>query len=131
MTTLHDLLDTRSDQIVRRFVTKVKQAGSAPPGVTTSQLVDHIPTFLRSLARRFGSDGASESSLARADAAAREHAEHTWKLGYDLAGLVREYGHLRQAILELAHECDVALTFRDFDVLGRCLNDGIAEAVTE
>ena len=85
MTTLHELLSEQTEDVVRRFVAKVKQGGSAPPGVTSSQLVDHIPSFLRSLAQRFATGGASESSLERADAAAREHAEHTWKLGYDLA----------------------------------------------
>jgi len=129
---LLDLLTTHRDEIVARFVAEVQLKDLSPPGVPHSLLVDHIPNFLdeivAELARldgvRFSDDAVDTSTTAR------QHGEQRWTLGYDLEGVIREYGVLRHAILESAKGSGSVVTVDEFDVLAKCLSVGVAEAAT-
>jgi signal transduction histidine kinase/ActR/RegA family two-component response regulator len=130
---LRDLLTDHRDDIVARFVSAVQQKDLAPPGLAPPLLVDHIPQFLDEILEelndggqvRFSRDAIDESSTAR------RHGGQRWSLGYDLEGVVREYGILRHAILEAAKITGSTLTIDEFDILAKCLNVGVAEAATE
>jgi hypothetical protein len=62
--------------------------------------------------------------------AARKHGGQRWGLGYDLEGLVREYGVLRHCISQIAMDAGVTITLEEFETLAKCLNVGVAEATT-
>ena len=72
-----------------------------------------------------GQDAGDESGTAR------KHGEQRWSLGYDLAGLIREYGVLRHIILSISKEQQLPLDIDDFDVLSKCLSVGVADAASE
>ena len=57
----------------------------------------------------------------------RELSEH----GFTVDQVVHDYGDLCQAITDLATERDVAIEIDEFRTLNRCLDNGIADAVTE
>lgn len=65
------------------------------------------------------------------DTSARQHGEQRWNLGYDVEGLVREYGVLRQAIVQTAKSAGTPLSADEIDTLARYLNVGISAAVAE
>src|SRR5688572_18052692 len=132
-TTLHQLLIEHPDDILSRFGSQVRQTEVTPPGLSRPLLVDHIPAFLDEIAEELASgSGVHSTEDARSKSTtARRHGELRWRLGYDIAGLVREYGILRHAIMDEAKACGVALTIDDFDVVGKCLNVGVAEAISE
>ncbi|MEJ7728377.1 MAG: ATP-binding protein [Polyangiaceae bacterium] len=128
---LEQLLTQQRDAIVARFVADVQREGRSPR-VAPSLVVDHIPQFLdeviaelaRSERIRAGQDAADTS------ATAREHGGQRWRLGYDLAEVIREYGVLRHCILETAKEQQASICIDEVDVLEKCLAVGMAEAAT-
>ena len=124
---LVQILREQRGEIVARFVALVQRADLAPPGTSRSELADHIPFFLDEIAADLES---AASACAHAAAPARRHAGQRWRLGYDIGSLVREYGLVRQCILQVAHEQRAGLTELDFDALARRINACIAEAAT-
>jgi signal transduction histidine kinase/ActR/RegA family two-component response regulator len=126
---LATLLRTQRSAIVSRFVEDVPRQRLGPPGLSRALLVDHVPLFIDEIveelsrpARRQSLDQIEESP------AAQEHGGQRWSLGYDLEGLIREYGVLRHCILRAAKESGVAVSIDEFDTLASCINVGVVEA---
>jgi signal transduction histidine kinase/CheY-like chemotaxis protein len=130
---LRQLLIEHRDAIVARFVSQVQRKDLSPPGVPRPVLIDHIPRFLDEIVAELTAlDGVRYSHDALdTSQTARRHGEQRWTLGYDLDAVVREYGLLRHAIMEVAKEARTELTIDDFDVLAKCLSVGVAEAASE
>src|SRR4051812_17268478 len=100
---LAELLDDQRDEIVAMFVRRAKGNHLVPPNVSQSSIIDHIPLLLSELARtleRHSLGGGAEA--VDVEATAREHGEQRWHLGYELNGVVREYGVLTRCILDVA-----------------------------
>ena len=64
-------------------------------------------------------------------ASASRHGGKLSDRGFTVEQVVRDYGDLCQAITLLASEVDAPIDIDEFQILNRCLDDGIAEAVTE
>jgi signal transduction histidine kinase/CheY-like chemotaxis protein len=129
---LAQLLSDKRDAIVRRFVAEVQTQGVPPTGTSRSKVVDHIPFFLDDVIRELRGETALRDTQDVSDvsATARRHGEQRWELGFDLDALVREYGLLRYCILMEAKQANVPVSIDEFDQLAKCLNVGVAEAVT-
>jgi signal transduction histidine kinase/CheY-like chemotaxis protein len=129
---LKQLLSTHRDHIVSRFVRDVARKDLPPENIPLSVLIDHIPTFLDELGRALSQDASSPRSeeLEMIDTA-REHGVQRWKAGYDLSAVVREYGVLRHAILEVAREASIPISGDDTEALAKYLNLGVASATDE
>jgi hypothetical protein len=52
-------------------------------------------------------------------------------LGFSLSQLIHAYGDICQAVTELAFELKEPIAFEEFQTMDRCLDDAIAEALTE
>jgi signal transduction histidine kinase/CheY-like chemotaxis protein len=130
---LQQILTERRDEVVARFVTEVQRKDLPPPGLPRPVLIDHIPRFLDEIVEELMAlDGVRYSyDVIDQSPTARRHGGQRWTLGYDLDGLVREYGILRHAIMETAKAARAELTIDDFDILAKCLNVGVAEAAAE
>jgi signal transduction histidine kinase len=63
--------------------------------------------------------------------AAGLHGLELLRLGYSLSHVVHAYGAMCQSITELAAKKDIVITAHEFHDLNRCLDIGIAGAVTE
>ena len=126
------LRDCRSD-ILARFVREVERKDLPPPGLPASVLIDHIPLFLDEISAELPmSDGTWPNNDAMdVTTTARQHGEQRWKVGYDLEAVVREYGVLRQAVLETAKAERSPLSVDEAEVLSRYLNVGVASAAAE
>ena len=131
---LHDFIVENRQQLIERTRAKVIRRGA--PRATTHELVSGIPLFLThvttileeeaSLAGAGPSAGASALGLS-----ATEHGRELLQGGCTIAQVVYDYGDLCQAITELAVELRVPIATRDFQTLNECLDNGIANAVTE
>ncbi|MEO7732717.1 MAG: sensor histidine kinase, partial [Kofleriaceae bacterium] len=88
---------------------------------------DGIPPFLDQLVAALagGRDGLAIG------AAAVLHGAELLRTGASVGQVVHRYGNACQSITELAIERGLAITTQDFKVLNRCLDDAIADAVTE
>jgi len=63
--------------------------------------------------------------------AAAAHGKAPLALGFTVEQVVHDYGDLCQAITELAHERDAPFQVEEFRTLNRCLDNAIADAVSE
>ena len=64
-------------------------------------------------------------------ATAARHGRELLERGFTVEQVVHEYGDVCQAITDLAVERDAAVTLEEFRTLNRCLDNAIADAVTE
>jgi hypothetical protein len=123
---LHDFLSANRAAIVARAREKV--AARPAPRATEDELASGIPLFLDQLTEtlRFS----HLSSAAMADSAT-EHGRRLLSLGFTVAQVVHDYGSLCLAVTELADETKAPITAAEFHIFNQCLDDAIAQAVTE
>jgi signal transduction histidine kinase len=123
---LSDFVREHREEIIARCRTRV--ADRMAPRATQSELEDGIPLFLRELEQTL------ESALLHRDRPATAAVHHGGALrrgGFTIAQVVHDYGDACQTITELAIEHKAPISTEDFRALNRCLDDAIAEAVTE
>ena len=140
---LHEFLKVNRLELIERCREKVAQR-SSPKGARIE--LHGIPQFLDQLIKTLemeqGSDpmqsrkvsGPSGGGGLRAseigDTAAR-HGRELSHSGFTVEQVVHDYGDLCQAITDLAFERGTAVDIDEFRTLNRCLDNAIADAVTE
>lgn len=123
---LHEFIAVNREEIIRRCRAKVATRPVPPP---TEVEIDHgVPVFLDQLqtALRLGETTSPEISRS-----AIKHGHDLLLQGFTVSQVVHDYGDVCQAITELAVELNAPITTADFRTLNRCLDDAIADAVTE
>src|SRR5688572_19726654 len=142
---LHEFLTANYQTLVSRCRAKV--AMRAVPRPTDAELFHGIPVFLEQLIETLQveesstpmdslrisgpSDGAKTPASSEIGTAAAKHGKELLLQGFTVDQVVHDYGDLCQAVTELALEQNAAVTTTEFRILNRCLDNAIAEAVTE
>lgn len=141
---LHNFLANNHAELVERCVDKV--AKRPKRNATEKQLRNGIPMFLGQLTRTLeaeqdsgpqagklisGASGGDGAALSEMGVSAAAHGSALLKLGYTVDQVVHDYGDLCQAITDLAVERDAPFSVDEFRTLNRCLDNAIADAVTE
>ncbi len=141
---MHTFLTNNRDELIERCTAKVAQR--LRRAATVQQLANGIPLFLAQLAstleaeeqgdaaggeRISGPAGGDAAALSQIGVSASAHGKVLMKLGYSVDQVVHDYGDLCQAITDLAVERDAPFTVDQFRTLNRCLDNAIADAVTE
>jgi signal transduction histidine kinase len=129
---LRSVLIGKREEILRRFVEDVQSAELTGLSATRPQLLNDLPEFLDriGLALAHSPPALVLPVIAEGPAvAARSHGEQRQGLGYDVVGLVREYGILRDVILSFVIEDEGAVDAVEYRVLSRHISLGVAEAV--
>jgi signal transduction histidine kinase len=102
------------------------------PKPTDQELTHGVPVFLDQLtaALRFAeaSEVVSHQQIAHS---ARLHGSDLFRTGLTIAQVVHGYGDVCQTITSLAIEQKAAISTSEFQTLNLCLDEAIAEAVTE
>ncbi len=110
-------------------LTREKVAKRSAPIPTERELTSGVPLFLDQLTAMLrGPLSATTETIERSAAA---HGAALLNLGYTVGQVVHDYGDICQAIMELADETNEQITAEEFHTLNRCLDDAIAESVTE
>ena len=151
---LHEFLSANRDELINRCRAKVaKRSG---PGATDSEAQHGVPEFLGQLidtlrleertaqSKPFKVTESSEvgkiSGAAEPDRSpapseigrtAAKHGDELLRKGFTVDQVVHGYGDLCQSITELAVETDEQVTPDEFRTLNRCLDNAMADAVTE
>jgi signal transduction histidine kinase len=113
--------------------------------VTEAELAHGIPLFLDQLIRTLQVEQTSDpmgsrkvsgpagggAVLSEMGAAASLHGRELMQRGFTVDQVVHDYGDLCQAITDLAFELKAPIEIDEFRTLNRCLDNGIADAVTE
>jgi signal transduction histidine kinase len=141
---MHAFLTHSREELIRRCEAKV--AGRPRRAATPEQLKNGVPLFLDQLIQTLQAEkegqagdslrisgpaggGVSASSVMGVTATA--HGKQLLELGYTVDQVVHDYGDLCQAITDLAVERDAPFSVQEFRTLNRCLDNAIADAVTE
>jgi hypothetical protein len=78
-----------------------------------------------------GSSGGENPALSEIGATAALHGKELLQRGFTVEQVVHDYGDLCQAITDLAFEIKKSIDIDEFRTLNRCLDNAIADAVTE
>jgi signal transduction histidine kinase len=137
------LLDNRAELIER---CKAKVARRPQRAATPDQLANGVPMFLDQLIRTLraqenghldeslkisGGSGGDSLALSEIGVSAAAHGGELLRLGFTVDAVVHDYGDLCQAISDLAFERDAPFSVDEFRTLNRCLDNAIADAVSE
>lgn len=141
---LHDFLLAHRGELIERC--RFKAAQRAGPTKRTMEQQHGVPLFLDQLSKTLLLEHAKEPVRSRkvsgpkgggppaqseiADTAAL-HGRELMQRGFTLEQVVHDYGDVCQAVTDLAFETNAEITVDEFRTLNRCLDNGIAVAVTE
>lgn len=141
---MHAFLLNNRNELIDRCKVKVEERPKR--AATHQQLANGIPLFLEQLTRTLeaeehdegeeslrisGPSGGDSLALSEMGVTATAHGKDLLALGYSVDQVVHDYGDLCQAITDLAFERDAPFTTKEFRTLNRCLDNAIADAVTE
>jgi signal transduction histidine kinase len=135
LTMLHEFLATNHEELEKRCRAKV--AKRPAPQSTTSEPEFGIPLFIGQLITTLRQEQTAmpAGQLAKVPAeigsTAGKHGNELLLKGFTVDQVIHDYGDLCQAITELAHEKQTPITVDEFHTFNRCLDDAIADAVTE
>jgi signal transduction histidine kinase len=123
---LHEFLASKRDEIIARA--KAKVAARAVPRATDAELTHGVPLFLDQLIDTLKRSTFQSDEM---DASATKHGNEMLRLGFTVGQVVHDYGNVCQAVTELAFELNAQIALDEFHTLNRCLDEAIAQAVTE
>lgn len=132
---LQDFLTDNTEEIVTRARAKVALRKSPAP--TEGELQNGVPLFLGQLITRLNSktDGmeakGADSGPTAIGQGATLHGGEMLAMGFTVSQVVHGYGDVCQVITELADETDAPITAQEFHTFNGCLDDAIAQSVTE
>jgi signal transduction histidine kinase len=142
---MYTFLSNNYADLIARCKAKVSQRSSR--AATAEQLTHGLPLFLNQLigtleAEEKGradeslrisgpSGGGNGANVSVMGASATAHGRELLQLGYSVDQVVHDYRDMCQAITDLAVERGVPFSVDQFRTLNRCLDNAIADAVTE
>jgi signal transduction histidine kinase len=131
---LHEFLTKNREELVRRCRAKVAKRMAPEP--TTVELEHGIPLFLDqligTLRKELGAPREGSSHVpAEIGRSAGQHGNELLRKGFTVDQVVHDYGDLCQSVTELAAEKKAPVTVDEFRTFNRCLDNAIADAVTE
>jgi len=141
---LHEFLTANRNDLIARCRAKVAQRPS--PEATEHELEHGIPLFLGQLITTLkleqttepmlsrkvsGVAGGQNSNLSDIGETATLHGNELLFRGFSVEQVVHDYGDLCQAITDLAFQSKASIEIDEFRTLNRCLDNAIADAVTE
>jgi hypothetical protein len=132
---LHQFLSANQNELVKRCKAKV---ALRPAPRSSEAALDHgIPVLIAQLVDTLRAEQQANPEAEYAEVpqvisdTASEHGRELLRRGYTLDQVVHDYGDLCQAITELAHDVRAPITVEEFHTFNRCLDNAIAEAVSE
>ena len=141
---LHEFLTSNRAELIERCRSKV--ANRAAPKATPVELEHGIPLFLDQLIKTLqaeqrqsaqevrkvsGPIASAKSDRSEIGISASLHGRELLEQGFTIDQVVHDYGDLCQAVTELAFEDRASIQVDEFRTLNRCLDNAIADAVTE
>jgi hypothetical protein len=140
---LHEFLIANRIDLISRC--RVKVAQRLVPNVPDAELTYGIPRFLEQLiktlqveqtsdpmeSRRVSGPAGGGPALSEIAVTAALHGRELSQQGFTIDQVVHDYGDLCQAIMDLAFERGTPIEIGEFRTLNRCLDNGIADAVTD
>lgn len=141
---MYEFLTSHRDELVDRCSAKVAMRSSPKPiaGETDHGISPFLDELIETLkieqtshplrSRRIsGPAGGGSEVPSEIGATASRHGRKLMERGFTVEQVVHDYGDVCQAITDLAFEKNFSIEVDEFRTLNRCLDNGIANAVTE
>ena len=105
-----------------------------PEGATIVEIIDGVPTFIDELVAMLR--GKEESTRvapdsARANELAVDHGSQRFHAGFSLGAVIREYGVLRECLLDLIRDRRLAVDIDELQVMMETLNVAVVNAAEQ
>jgi signal transduction histidine kinase len=127
---LSDFVALNRDVIISGTRARVARRATSEPNEL--ELQNGIPIFLDQLADALRlAETSNVTDNEQISRSAGRHGHDLLRMGLTIGQVVHDYGDVCQTITSLAVEQKVPITTEDFQTLNLCLDDAIAEAVTE
>ncbi|MBA3593122.1 MAG: HAMP domain-containing histidine kinase [Pseudomonadota bacterium] len=141
---LHEFLSLHRDALIDRCIAKTAKRSAS--SANNKDLEFGIPLFLDQVIKTLEMEQSAApvqqsmavsglpggpSQFSELGAAATRHGRELSLNGFTVEQVVHDYGDLCQAITDLASELGTPIETEEFRTLNRCLDNGIADAVTE
>jgi hypothetical protein len=129
---LSEFLTTNHDLIVAN--SRAKVALRPAPRATSVELEIGIPLFLDQLISTLQiqeSRKERQHSDHQIGLSAAKHGKVLQEMGFTAAQVIHDYGNVCQSVTELAVKLNAPITVDEFRTLNRCLDEAMAEAVSE
>jgi signal transduction histidine kinase len=127
---LFEFIALYREQIIEK--TKEKVNTRPWPPASTTELEHGVPMFLTQLSQTLQWEMTrTPFSPTAIGTTATRHGSELLALGFTVSQVVHDYSDICQAITELAVEQNAPITTGEFQILNRCLDTAIADAVTE
>lgn len=128
---LHEFLTVHRDDLIARA--RVKVAARSAPRASQPELEHGVSLFLDQLTETLRCEQTSSTRTTHLEIArgAAMHGGELRRAGFTIAQVVHDYGDVCQAVTEVAVELQAAISPDEFRTLNRCLDEAIAQAVTE
>ena len=130
MLALHQFIVMHRAELIARTRAKVAQRSAPKP--TEQELASGVPLFLDQLVdalKRVAPPSAEMTETIGLGAAV--HGGAMLRRGFTVAQVVHDYGDVCQAVTELAEELRAPITTEEFHTLNQCIDNAMAQAVTE
>ena len=141
---LHEFLTENRAELIERCRRKVAERPA--PGADDAELENGVSRFLSQLVKTLrmeqgydpkrsravsGPSGGEHAGSSEMGETATLHGSELLRRGFTVDQVVHDYGDLCQSITDLAVERNASVGIDEFRTLNRCLDNAIAEAVTE
>lgn len=126
---LHAFIRANREELIAR--TRAKVASRSAPRPTENELENGVPLFLEQLVEALRVASPTAETIGAIGRSAALHGGDLHQMGFTVAQVVHDYGDVCQAVTELAELVNAPITTDEFHTLNRCLDDAIAQAVTE
>lgn len=124
--TLDELITAYREEILERCRARVQSRSAPRP--SADELERGIPMFLDQLAAALRSHTAQDADTQRV---AARHGGNLLAQGFTTAQVVHDFGDICQAVTAVAIARGIPISPEDFRILNLCLDDAMADAVTE
>jgi signal transduction histidine kinase len=127
---LDEFVVANREEIIAR--TRARVASRTSPKASDVELTNGIPIFLDQLCKALRlADTTDVIDHAQINESAGRHGHDLQRMGLTIAQVVHDYGDVCQTITALAVEQKAPIPAEEFRTLNLCLDDAIAEAVTQ
>ncbi len=127
---LYEFIASNREEILAR--SRLKLVVRSAPVPTAAELANGLPKFLDQIVVIMrAATGEQGDALGLMTASASLHGAELLRIGLTVAQVVHDYGSICQTVTELAEEQRVPIAPEEFHTFNLCLDDAIAQAVTE
>lgn len=120
-----DVIERRTERILVLFARDARVYRLTDS--STAEIVYRFDHYLAAMVHALRNGHATDPEATRI---AREHGALRARQGFDVRGLIREFGVLRNAILDVVEQECVSMSVREFKQLAAFIGSGLVEAVS-